>query len=610
MAFLLALLFVFVLGDVKTARVFYFISILSGIFFVLSDAIKGLFKQRFFNIEFLMVVAVLGAVYINQLAEASAVVFFFSLAEIFEEFGVERSRRAVDYLLKQSPKTAVLAKGNTVPVEHVRVGEIIVVRPGEIIPLDGKVVKGSSSVDESTITGESFPKNKNIGSSVFAGAINQNGYLEIKTTRISKNSVFSKIVKLVKEAQDSRAPAQEFIDKFARYYTPAVVAGAVFVSVVPVLFFGGLFSDWFYKGLVFLVISCPCALVISTPVSIASAIGGASRAGVLIKGGRYLEALAKVKIVAFDKTRTLTLGKLSVSDILAFDGFTKEEVLADAAGIEKFSSHPLAKSILKFAREQGVAPHTMKEYKNVAGKGGRAVCIVCDDLEHCVGNMKFVQTGQDNVSVKKILKRTERFEKEGKTVVFVKEEGRIIGALAFVDKMRSEARLAIEKLTRLGIESAVLTGDNRHAANFVARRLGIRKVYSSLLPSEKTKKIEELKRKFGFVAMVGDGVNDAPSLASSSVGIAMAAGGSDVAVETADVALMNSDLLNVPHAISLGKETLKTIRQNIIAALGVKAIFLALAVFGFAHLEYAVGADSAIAVLAVLNSLKLFNQTM
>ena len=435
---LLALFFSWIFDATEVAKIFYFISIFAGGYYVFFGAVKGILKQKFLNIDFLVIVAALGAIYINQLAEAAAVVFFFSLAEMFEEFGIERSRKAVEALVKKSPQTAVLKTGEKVPVEQVKIKDIVIIRPGDLIPLDGVVIKGSSSVDEATITGEPIPKDKRIGNTVFAGTINQNGYLEIETTKKSKDSTFSKIVELVEKAQKSRAPAQEFIDRFAKYYTPSVVVGAVLVAVIPSFFFGGVFIDWLYRALVLLVIACPCALVISTPVSIASAIGGASRRGVLIKGGKYLEALGKVKAVAFDKTRTLTLGEPYISDVITFNGFTEEEVLADAAGIEKFSSHPLAKSILEFAQERGITPHIMEKYKNIAGKGGKATCLVCDDIEHCVGNLKLIQA--NGISTKEVLEKTERLEKEGKTVILVSEGDKIMGALAVADKLRKIGR--------------------------------------------------------------------------------------------------------------------------------------------------------------------------
>jgi len=602
---LAALLFKWLFGADELAEVFYFISIFAGGYYVFIGAVKGVSKQKFLNIDFLVVIAAMGAIYINQLAEAAAVIFFFSLAEVFEEYGVERSRAAIAALIKKAPRIATLKTGEKIPVERVKIKDIVVVRPGDMIPLDGIVIKGESLVDESTITGEPIPKDKREGGKVFAGTINESGYLEIEVTKESKDSTFAKIMELIEKAQKSRAPAQEFIDKFAKYYTPATVAAAALMAAIPPLFFGGEFLDWLYRALVLLVIACPCALVISTPVSVASAIGGASRRGVLIKGGKYLEALGKIRSVAFDKTKTLTLGKPYISDIITFNGFSEEEVLADAAGIEKFSSHPLAKSIMDFAREKGISPHAMEKYENIAGKGGRAVCLVCEDAKHCVGNAKLLKAS--GVSLREVSEKTKKLEQEGKTVVLVSKGDKIMGAFGISDEIRDEAEKTVEKLDSMGVASAILTGDNSSAADFVAGKLGVKRVYASLLPDEKVKKIKELKNEFGSVAMVGDGVNDAPSLAASTVGIAMGVGGSDVAIETADVALMNNRLLNIPYAINLGEKTLKTIKQNIIASLGVKAIFLILAVFGFAHLEYAIGADSGVAVLVILNSLRLFN---
>ncbi len=585
--------------------IFYFISIFSGGYFVFLAATQGIFKQKFLNIDFLVIVAAAGAIYINQLAEAAAVIFFFSLAEMFEEYGIERSRRAIESLVKKSPRTAILKNGKKIDVEKAKVGEIIIIRPGDLVPLDGTVVKGISSVDEAAITGESIPKDKRVNDSVFAGTLNKHGYLEVKISKENKNSTFSKIIELVEKAQKSRAPAQEFIDRFAKYYTPIVVMGAFLIAILPPLFFNGSFNEWLYRALILLVIACPCALVISTPVSVASAIGGASRKGILIKGGRYLEELGKIRAVAFDKTKTLTLGQPYISEVISFNGFSEEEVLADAAGIEKFSSHPLSKSILKFAQNKGITPHLMEKYENISGKGGKANCLVCNDIKHCVGNLKLIRA--DEISIKEVLKKTEKFEKQGKTIVLVSEGDQIMGALVISDKIKEEALRAIKILKKLNIEPIMLTGDNAHAADFVAKTLGIKKVYASLLPEEKVEKIKELKKDFNFVAMVGDGINDAPSLVAANVGIAMGIGSSDSAIETADVVLMNGNLLNTPYVLNLGKKTLKTIKQNITVSLGIKAVFLLLALFGFTHLEYAIGADSGVAILVILNGLRLFH---
>ena len=603
-ALLLALLLAWLDISVQVTGLLYGLAVVFGGYFVVIAAVKGVLRQRYLNIDALVVIATLGAIYINQPAEAAAVVFFFSLAEVFESYGIERSRRALESLVKRSPQVATLKSGQKVQVAMVKVKDITVIRPGDLIPLDGVVVKGSSSVDEATITGEPVPKDKREGDTVFAGTINRNGYLEIEVSKTSENSTFAKIIQLVEQAQRSRAPAQAFIDVFAKYYTPAIVVGAVLIASVPPLLFGGVFVDWFLRALVMLVIACPCALVISTPVSIASAIGGASRRGVLIKGGKYLEELAKVKVVAFDKTGTLTRGEPYVSDIVTFNGFTKEQVLADAAGIEKFSSHPLSQSILDFAQQKSITPHQMEKYRHSEGRGGQANCLVCEDLKHCVGNLKLMKANK--VSMAEVLAKTKQFEQQGKTVVLVSEGNQVMGALAISDKIRKEVTAALKKLNELGVQAVMLTGDNIYTADYVGRELGIDEVYASLLPNEKVEKIKQLKIKSGAVAMVGDGVNDAPSLVTATVGMAMGASGSDVAVETADVALMNSNLLNVPYCIQLGRKTVKTIKRNIIASLGVKAIFLALAVFGFAHLELAIATDAGIAILVVLYSLRLF----
>jgi len=588
-------------GIDKEAILLYYVSIISGGYFVLISAIHGIIRQKFLNINFLVVVAALGAIYINQIGEAAAVVFFFSLAEFFEEFGIEKSKKAVETLIKKAPKTAILENGEIVPVESVRKNDIILIKPGDLIPLDGKIIKGMSSVDESMITGESIPKDKNENDTVFSGTINQNGFLEVKVTKENKDSTFNKIVQLIEAAQRSRAPTQEFIDKFAKYYTPIVVVAAFIFATVPALFFGGIFNEWLYKSLVLLVISCPCALVISTPISIASAIGGAAKRGVLIKGGAHLEEIGKTKVVAFDKTRTLTLGEPYVTDVIAIGNHTEEEVLADAAGIEKFSSHPLSKSILNYIEEKKITHHVMEKYENVAGKGGKAFCINCSGTEHAIGNIKFMGITISTA----ILNTVEELEKHGKTVVVIREEHQIIGVLGIADTIRNEAKESVRLLNKMGVVTVMLTGDNRYSAEYIANKTGIQTFFASLLPPEKVEKIDELKKKYNSVVMVGDGVNDAPALATANVGMAMGAGSSDVAIETADIALMNNNLLNVPYTIGLGKKTLQVIKQNIVVSLGVKFAFLSLAAFGLAGLEFAIGADSGVAILVILNGLRL-----
>lgn len=585
----------------KEATILYYTALISGGYFVLIAAVRGLIKQRFLNIDFLVVIAAIGATYINQIGEAAAVVFFFSLAELFEEYGIEKSKKAVETLIKKAPKTAVLKSGEIVQVESVRKNDLILIKPGDQIPLDGKVVKGMSSVDESMITGESIPKDKKENDLVFSGTLNQNGFLEVEVTKENKDSTFNKIVQLMEEAQRSRAPTQEFIDKFAKYYTPSVVVFAFVLATVPALFFGAVFTVWLYKALILLVISCPCALAIATPISVASAIGGAAKRGILIKGGVHLEEIGKTKAVAFDKTRTLTLGEPYVTDVVPVGNHTEKEVLADAAGIESFSSHPLSKSILAYIQDKGITPHVMKQYENISGKGGKAICANCNGSEHAIGNIKLM-----GIDIRTpILKKIEELEKNGKTVVIIRESDQIIGIIGIADTIRKEAKEAVSLLDKMNITSAMLTGDNQHAAKYIADKSGIKMYFASLLPQEKVEKIDELKKKYKSVVMVGDGVNDAPALATANVGMVMGAKGSDVAIETADIALMNDNLLNVPYSISHGKRTLHVIKQNIVASLGVKFVFLTLAIFGLTTLEYAIGADSGMAILVIFNGLRL-----
>lgn len=582
----------------------YYLAIFSGGIYVIKGAWRGIAKQKFLNIDALVVIASIGAIYLNELPEAAAVIFFFSLAEAFEEYGVDRSRRALQALIHKSPQTATLLDGTTLAVADVKVGQVVSVRPGELIPLDGKVTKGISAVNEATITGEAIPKDKREGDNVFAGTLNENGYLEIEVTKESKNSTFSKIVSLIEQAQKAKAPTQEFIDSFAKYYTPSVVAIAAMIGIGAPLLTGDPFTVWLERAITLLVIACPCALVISTPVAITSAIGGASKRGVLIKGGKYLEELKKIRAIAFDKTGTLTLGEPYISDVIAFEGFTEAQVLEDAAGLEQFSSHPLAKSITEYAKKKGVSPHHMQNYENIAGKGGKATCIVCDDKAHYVGNLKLMD--MHGVSVKEIVATVEGFEKDGKTVVLVSEGDKVMGAIAITDKIKDGAKETIKRIDELGVKTVMLTGDNQHTASYVAKELGITEAYGSLLPDEKVKKIQMLRDTYGSVAMVGDGVNDAPSLALANVGIAMGAKGSDVAIETANVALMNDNISNIPQVVELGQKALRVVKQNVTAALVAKVAFVVLAVFGISNLGIAIAADTGVAILVILNGLRLF----
>jgi len=586
------------------ADVLFGVSLLAGGVPVALSAIKSTFARKI-TINLLVTVAALGALYLGQIAEAAAVMFFFALAEAFEEFGEARSQKAVAALVDNSPKIARLADGSEVSVEQVTIGQIVKIRPGDMVPLDGVVVDGESSIDEATITGESVPSEKYKGETVFAGTLNQNGYLEVKVTKVSAESTLSKIITLIEQAQKSRPKMQEFLDKFATYYIPVALGLAVLIAIVPPLFFGQPFSEWFTKALILLVLACPDALVVSAPVAVAAAIGGASKRGVLIKGGRYLEVLSKVRAIAFDKTKTLTVGAPVVAKVVALHGATEADVVADAAGLEKFSSHPLAVAIEEYAQEHSIKPHKMDKFKNTAGRGGNANCLVCDSKEHAIGNLQHI--GANAKTCKDVLREVKVMESKGMTAVLVSEGMVVIGIIGITDQLRTESADVITQLKKLKVAPVMLTGDNKRAANYVAAQVGITEVYGALLPEEKAELVDKLQAEYGHVAMVGDGVNDAPSLARADVGIAMGAGGSDVAIETADVTLVNDKIGTIPYLLSISQQTFRVVKQNVYGSLIIKGLILLAGVFGLASLGLAVAIDAVTAVLVVLNGLRLYS---
>lgn len=577
-------------------------AIASGGFLIARSALRGLFQKRFLNINFLMSIAAVGAIFLEEYVEATLVVLLFSVAEIFEDEGFDRSSKALEQLIDNSPKFATLVDGTSVKVDLVKVGQVVAIKPGDMIPLDGKVHRGESSVDEASITGESVPKNKAIGDVVYAGTMNHSGYIEVEVTKENKDSTYQKIVELVQKAQDSKIPSQKFIDNFAKYYTPIVVGCAVLVAFVPLLF-GQPFIVWLKRALAMLLVSCPCALVMTSPIAVAASIGSSSRKGVLIKGGIVLETLSKVKAIAFDKTRTLTYGKPEVTEIVPFNGYKKEDILAAASGIEAFSSHPISQSIVAHAKLEGITPHNANTYQNLPGKGGKAVCITCDGREHLIGNMKFVETASDITPEMKA--KTESLEREGKTVVYISDGDKTMGALAVSDTLRTEAKQAIDKLNRMGIQTAMLTGDNQKVADYISTQLGLKSVHAHLLPEQKLDIVKKMKAESIIVAMVGDGVNDAPSLALADVGIAMGSG-TDLAMETAGVTMMNSNLMLVPFVAKLSRRTMSIIRFNTWLALIVKFSFLILASVQIIGIGPAIFADSGLTVIVVILGLTLF----
>ena len=558
------------------------------------------------DMNFLMAIAVLGAIGIGEYAEGAAVIVLFSVSLLLESLSTDRSRRAIESLLKLSPRTATMqtaGKETIVPVEHVPVGGIIMIRPGERIPLDGTVISGSSSVDQSPITGESIPVPKTVSDAVFAGSFNQRGALEVRTTKTAGDSTIARIVTLVEEAQSHKAPSQTFIERFALVYTPAVFALAVVVATVPPVVFGEPFGEWFYRALVLLVIACPCALVISTPVSVIHALTNAARSGVLIKGGRHLERLAGIAALALDKTGTLTHGSADVTDIVGLDSVPPREILRIAAALEVKSEHHLAEALIRKARSEGIDSDrpAAQNFQSIPGKGVRASV---EGREYALGNHPFVEElGRCSPRLESVLGS---LEAQGKTAIVLSDRSGAVGVIGIADSIRAESRDAVETIRRAGVHRiALLTGDNRGTAEFVGRELAVDEVHAELLPGQKLEAIRDLRQKFGPVAMVGDGVNDAPALSEADVGIAMGGVGSDISLETADIVLMSDNLLQIPATIRLGRKALAVIKQNIVIALLTKALFLALGILGLTSLWFAILADDGATLVVVLNSLRL-----
>lgn len=565
---------------------------------VLSGAVRSIAKGKVFNEHFLMAIATLGALAIDEMPEAVAVMLFYVVGELFQDIAVNRSRRSVKALLEIRPDYANLKINGDVqrvsPIE-VHPGQMIVVKPGEKIPLDGKVLDGTSFVDTSALTGESVPRAVKESETVLAGMINKSGVLTVEVTKEFGESSISKILELVENASSKKAETEKFITTFARYYTPVVVFGALLLAVIPPLLFAGqTFTDWIYRALVVLVISCPCALVISIPLGYFGGIGGASRRGILVKGSNYLDALTKVKTVVFDKTGTLTKGEFKVADIVLQNGFTRDEILMYAASAESHSNHPIAKSIVE-AYEQDVEQSSISDVQEISGKGVKANV---NGKQIIVGNDKILHL--NNI-------QHDKCEVEG-TVVHVAVNSLYAGYIVIADSLKEDALETIRALTRNNIDAVMLTGDNRTAAEAFARKLEIREYYAELLPEDKVKHIEgiiQATRHDDKVAFVGDGINDAPVIARADVGIAMGALGSDAAVETADVVLMTDSPMQVVKSIEVAKRTRRIVWQNIGFAMGVKLLFILLGALGIATMWEAVFGDMGVAIIAILNAMRV-----
>jgi len=559
------------------------------------------------DIYVLMMVAVAGAVALGEFSEAASVIFLFAVAQLLEARAMDRARGAIRALMDLAPADALVRREGLelrVAVDDVRVGETVIVRPGEKIPLDGQVRSGESHVNQAPVTGESLPVEKADGDDVFAGTINGRGALEVTVTRLRRDSTLAHIIHLVERAQAQRAPSQAFVDRFARVYTPAVLAGAVLVALLPPLLLGGMWSVWIYRSLVLLVISCPCALVISTPVSIVSALAAAARKGVLIKGGARLERLAAVRCVAFDKTGTLTKGQLHVVDVLPVNGASMSQVLRVAASLEQRSEHPIGRAILERAASEQLSLAPAERFQALPGRGAEALV---ESEAVVVGSYRlFTERGMSSPEVEVLL---DRLAAQGCSTVIVGAGGRAIGVIGVADQPREAAGAAIDMLRTQGIEHVVLlTGDHAPAARALASALGLDEYRADLLPEDKVTAVEELRQRFGVLAMVGDGVNDAPALASADVGIAMGVAGTDAALETADVALMADELLKIPYTVRLSRATARNIRANIGFSLVLKAAFLVMAVGGAATLWMAVAADMGASLVVIANALRLLRE--
>lgn len=575
----------------------------------LFSGLQALAKINFKSINLLMTIAIIGAFYLGEYEEAAVVVVLFTLGETLEKFGIASSKSALQALVDRTPKMAAIKNTagqiTEIAVEEINVGDILVLKPSDMISLDAEVVSGSSSVDESTITGEPLPKDKHEGDFVFAGTLNMQGYLEARVTKLAADSTLSKIIDITFAATKTKAETQKFIETFASYYTPAIIVIAALLVIIPTLLFSQPFNQWFEQAITILVIACPCALVISTPISIYGAIGNASAKGALVKGGKYIEAIGQIKAVAMDKTRTLTYGKPKVTDVIPFGETTREHLLACAAGIEAYSEHPLAQAVVDAANEEKIEIHGVENFQAVMGKGAKADCVVCYDKHHCIGKLPFIT--EEHKVQEEVVKQVEALQLQGKTSIVVSSHDGVEGVIALTDEIKTESKSTIAELRELGVEIVMMTGDNHAPAMLVAKEVGITEVKAEMLPEDKADAVRELLAKYGATAMVGDGVNDAPALALSSVGIAMGAAGSDAAIEAASIAILNDRLELIPYLIRLGRRTISTIKINTALAIATKLVFVVLAILGISSLALAIFADVGVTVLVILNSLRLLS---
>lgn len=591
--------------DHLLTKALYILAIIIGGFDLFKEGFSDLIKLDF-SMESLMTIAIIGAAFIGEWAEGSIVVILFAISEALERFSMDKARQSIRSLMDIAPKEALIRRNNVeqlVSVDKIDIDDIMIIKPGQKIAMDGLVINGHSSVNQAAITGESIPVEKQLDDEVFAGTLNEEGVLEVKVTKKVTDTTIAKIIHLVEEAQGERAPAQAFVDKFAKYYTPFIIIMALLIVVVPPLFFGGDWNKWLYQGLSILVVGCPCSLVISTPVSIVSAIGNAAKNGVLVKGGVYLEEIGHLRAIAFDKTGTLTKGKPVVTDFIATSSETDINYLSIISSLESLSQHPLASAILNEADKTNVDYKSIQieDFQSITGKG---LTGIHQNIRYYIGSPKLFSASVIEETAVKVQYR--QFQEQGKTAMYFGTDEQILGVIAVADEVRDSSAAVISELHKLSIEHTImLTGDNTKTAESIGKQLGVTEIKGDLMPQEKLDSIKALRTTYNKVAMVGDGINDAPALAASTVGIAMGGAGTDTALETADVALMGDDLQKLPFIVRLSRQTLKVIKQNITFSLGIKLLALLLVIPGWLTLWIAIVADMGATLLVTLNGLRL-----
>lgn len=591
--------------DETTSTIIYIIAALAGGYYFGREALEEFLFEREIGIELLMTVAAIVAAVMGQVEEAAILAFLYSISEAAEAYTGEKTRSAIRALMDLTPKTALVRRQGAevrLPVEEIAVGDIFIVKPGEAVATDGLVVMGASSLNQAPVTGESAPVEKRAGDAVFAGTINGEGAIEVRATKTFANNTIARIIELVERAREKKGKSQRFIERFGARYSPLVLVGGVVIALVPPLLLDGQWETWITRATVFVVAAAPCALVISIPITLVAALGTGARQGVLIKGGLYVEELSKIKVVAFDKTGTLTRGEPEVTDVIAWKPEMKErDLISLAAGVEQRSQHPLARAVLERAALIGVAPTEVRNFRSITGVGAVA------DTE----NGTVYATKPDFFLARRLLidaqiVQIEGLEREGKTVVMVGDEGHAWGLIAMRDNLRPNARKTIEALRAAGITKVImLSGDNRHTADVVAREAGVDEVHANLKPEDKVAKVRQLEQRYGRVAMVGDGVNDAPALAEATVGVAMGAAGTDVALETADVALMADDLEKLVYALTLARRNQSVVRQNLALSSIVIGVLVMGALTGYFTLTAAVVAHEFSEFVVIASGLRL-----